>query len=58
MHIKDKGFFWKLYWYIKRVITNSGPHSKGCGCNKWGSYVGGGCPSPGFKLEISNGQKN
>lgn len=36
----------KLFLYLKRVITRTGPHGKYCGCNKWGHYIGLGCPHP------------
>ena len=50
--IKDKPFFYKLYWYLKRVITNTGPHGKHCGCNKWGHPIGLGCPKSMYKLTV------
>ena len=40
----------KLYYFLKRVITNAGPHGKFCKCKKWGTYVGFGCPNPNNKL--------
>lgn len=53
MIIKDKSFLYKLYWYIRRKITNTGPHGKYCGCNKWGVYYGlGGCTTPTHKLNV------
>ena len=51
--IKEKSILYKLYWYLKRKITNTGPHGKHCGCNKWGSYVSLGCAnSTEYKLTV------
>lgn len=41
-----------IYIYIKRIVTNSGPHGKYCKCKKWGSYVSLGCANPGQKFHI------
>ena len=55
--IKDKSFLYKLYWYLKRKITNTGPHGKCCGCNKWGTYIGLGCANPTYKLTVQESIK-
>lgn len=42
----NTSLLYNLYWYIKRKITNTGPHGKYCGCKKWGTYIGLGCSMP------------
>ena len=50
--VRDKSFLYKLYWYLLRKFTNTGPHGKYCGCKKWGTYIGLGCANPIYKLTI------
>ena len=44
------------YTYIKRVLTNTGPHGKHCGCDKkkdFSGYVGlGQCQCPAWPLDV------
>lgn len=49
---KPNTFLYNLYWYIKRKITNTGPHGKYCGCKKWGTYIGLGCTIPTYKFTV------
>ena len=48
----NTSFLYNLYWYIKRKITNTGPHGKYCGCKKWGSYISLGCAITTYKLTV------
>jgi len=50
---KQPSFLYILYWYIKRKITNTGPHGKYCGCKKWGSYIGLGCGTATYKCKLT-----
>jgi hypothetical protein len=53
VRIYKASFLRNLYWYIKRKITNTGPHGKYCGCKKWGyGHIGLGCPIPTYKLTV------
>lgn len=40
------------WWWLKRIVTQRGPHGKKCNCPKWGWYMGLGCPNPADTLYI------
>ena len=42
----------KLILYIKRVLTNTGPHGRYCKCSKWGHYAALGCPNLNLKYKL------
>ena len=52
IRIYKASFLETLYAYIKRKITNTGPHGKYCGCKKWGIYIGLVCSTPTYPLTV------